>query len=52
MNNNLWYVLQRKSFHLLRNIGNEQIIEDELKSIENVLNTLKQLVEDIEIKII
>ena len=52
MNNNLYnMIFKRKSFHLFRNIGNEHITEDELKSIENIFNKFKPLVEDIKVKI-
>lgn len=44
-------IFKRKSFHLFRNIGNEQISEDELKDIENYFNKLKPLVDDIKVKI-
>jgi len=52
MNNNLYdMIFKRKSFHLFRNIGNEHILEDELKEIENEFNNFKPLVEDIKVKI-
>jgi len=51
MNDNLYnMIFKRKSFHLFRNIGNEQITEDELKDIEMEFNKLKPLVEDIKVK--
>ena len=51
MNDNLYnMIFKRKSFHLFRNIGNEHITEDELKSIENEFNNFKPLVEDIKVK--
>ena len=43
-------IFKRKSFHLFRNIGNEQITEEELKEIENEFKTLKPLVENIKVK--
>lgn len=52
MNNNLYdMIFKRKSFHLFRNIGNEQITATELKDIENQFSKFKPLVEDINVKI-
>lgn len=51
MNDKLYdMIFKRKSFHLFRNIGNEHITVDELKSIENEFNNFKPLVEDIKVK--
>ena len=44
-------IFKRKSFHLFRNIGNEHISEEELKSIEVEFTKLKPLVENIKVKI-
>lgn len=52
MNINMYdMIFKRKSFHLFRNIGNENITEEELKDIENEFNNLKPLVEDIKVNI-
>ena len=52
MNKNLYnMIFKRKSFHLFRNVGNEHISEEELKTIENEFLKLKPLVEDIKVKI-
>lgn len=52
MDNNLYdMIFKRKSFHLFRNIGEENITEEELKDIENTFNTFKPLVDDIKVKI-
>jgi len=51
MNDNLYnMIFKRKSFHLFRNIGNEHITDDELKSIENEFNNFRPLVENIKVK--
>ncbi len=44
-------IFKRKSFHLFRNIGNEQITEEELKDIERFFYELKPLVPDIKVEI-
>lgn len=52
MDNNLYeMIFKRKSFHLFRNIGNEQISAEELHDIENQITKLKPLVDDIKVKI-
>ena len=52
MNNELYdMIFKRKSFHLFRNIGKEQITNDELKNIEEYFSKLKPLVDDIKVKI-
>lgn len=52
MNRDLYeMIFKRKSFHLFRNIGNENITEDELEDIYNEFDKFKPLVEDIEVKI-
>ena len=52
MNSELYeMIFKRKSFHLFRNIGNEHISEEELKSIEEQFTKLKPLVDDIKVKI-
>ena len=52
MNNNLYeMIFKRKSFHLFRNIGHENISEDELKDIEEYISNIKPLVSDIKYKI-
>ena len=52
MNQELYeMIFKRKSFHLFRNIGNEHISEEELKSIEVEFTKLKPLVENIKVKI-
>lgn len=52
MNNNLYdMIFKRKSFHLFRNIGNENITASELKDIEEQFLKFKPLVEDINVKI-
>ena len=52
MDNNLYQMIfKRKSFHLFRNIGNENITDEELNDIENKFNELKPLVDDIKVKI-
>ena len=52
MDNNLYeMIFKRKSFHLFRNIGNEQISNEELKDIENEFLKLTPLVKDIKVKI-
>ena len=52
MNKDLYpMIFKRKSFHLFRNIGNEKISDEELKSIEEEFLTLKPLIEDIKVKI-
>lgn len=52
MNKELYdMIFKRKSFHLFRNIGNEHIMEEELKDIEEEFYKLKPLVDDIEVKI-
>ncbi len=51
MNNNLYdMIFKRKSFHLFRNIGNENISDEEIKNIENEFNNFKPLVQDIKVK--
>ena len=51
MNKELYdMIFKRKSFHLFRNIGNEHIMEEELKDIEEEFYKLKPLVDDIELK--
>ena len=51
MDNTLYdMIFKRKSFHLFRNIGNEQITEEELKDIEIKFNKLIPLVKDIKVK--
>lgn len=51
MNNNLYdMIFKRKSFHLFRNIGNENISDEEIKDIENEFNNFKPLVQDIKVK--
>ena len=51
MNNNLYdMIFKRKSFHLFRNIGNENISDEEIKNIENEINNFKPLVQDIKVK--
>lgn len=51
MDNTLYdMIFKRKSFHLFRNIGNEQITEEELKDIEIKFNNLTPLVKDIKVK--
>ena len=56
MNKELYdMIFKRKSFHLFRNIGNEHIMEEELKDIEEEFYKLKPLVdvfENIELPII
>ena len=53
MNNNLYdMIFKRKSFHLFRNIGNENISDEEIKNIENEFNNFKPLVQDVERQII
>ena len=48
MDKNLYeMIFKRKSFHLFRNIGNEHLIEKELKDIEKVFSKLKPLAKDI-----
>ena len=44
-------IFKRKSFHLFRNIGNENITDEELKDIEEKFKTLKSLDENIKTKI-
>ena len=44
-------IFKRKSFHLFRNIGNEEITEEELKDIEETFYTFKPLIDDIKVKI-
>lgn len=44
-------IFKRKSFHLFRNIGKENISDEELLDIENSFNNIKPLVEDIKVKI-
>ena len=44
-------IFKRKSFHLFRNIGNENLTEKELKDIEKTFYKLKPLIEDIKVKI-
>ena len=44
-------IFKRKSFHLFRNIGNEEISKEELEDIENKFNDFKPLVDDIKVKI-
>lgn len=52
MKKNLYdMIFKRKSFHLFRNIGNENISDAELKDIENEFNSFKPLVNDIKVKI-
>ena len=52
MDNNLYeMIFKRKSFHLFRNIGNENISESEIKDIEEHFTELKPLVDDIKVKI-
>ena len=52
MDKNLYeMIFKRKSFHLFRNIGNEHLIEKELKDIEKVFSKLKPLAKDIKVKI-
>ena len=52
MNRNLYeMIFKRKSFHLFRNIGNEHIIDEEIKDIEKEFSKLKPLIEDIKVKI-
>ena len=51
MNNKLYdMIFKRKSFHLFRNIGNENISDEEIKDIENEFNNFKPLVQDIKVK--
>ena len=52
MNKKLYeMIFKRKSFHLVRNIGNIRLKEDELKNIEKEFYKLKPLVADIKVKI-
>ena len=52
MNKELYsMIFKRKSFHLFRNIGSEQITDLELKDIENKFRELKPLVDNINVKI-
>ena len=52
MNKELYeMIFKRKSFHLFRNIGNEQLTDEELKDIEEIFPKLKPLYEDIKVKI-
>ena len=44
-------IFKRKSFHLFRNIGDEHITDEEIKDIEEKINSLKPLVDDIKVKI-
>jgi len=44
-------IFKRKSFHLFRNIGNENISDEELKDIEEQFIKLKPLVDNINVKI-
>ena len=44
-------IFKRKSFHLFRNVGNEQITSEELNDIEKEFSKLKPLVDDIKVKI-
>lgn len=51
MNSELYdMIFKRKSFHLFRNIGNQQISKEELEDIEKELYNLVPLVEDIKVK--
>lgn len=51
MNKNLYeMIFKRKSFHLFTNIGNEKIINDELKEIESQFDNITPLVKDIKVK--
>ena len=51
MNDKLYeMIFKRKSFHLFRNVADEQITEEELKDIEDQFNKMKPLVEDIKVK--
>ena len=51
MNEELYdMIFKRKSFHLFRNIGNENITDEELEDIEKEFNTFKPLVQDIKVK--
>lgn len=52
MNNALYdMIFKRKSFHIFRNIGDEQLTDDELKDIETQFLKLEPLVEGINVKI-
>ena len=44
-------IFKRKSFHLFRNIGNEQITDEEIKNIERVFSNFKPLVDNIKVEI-
>ena len=44
-------IFKRKSFHLFRNVGNEELTSDELKNIEVYFYNLIPLVKDIKVKI-
>ena len=51
MDNKLYeMIFKRKSFHLFRDIGHEQISDDEIKDIELQFTKLKPLVDDIKVK--
>ena len=52
MEKNLYeMIFKRKSFHLFRDIGHEELSKKELEDIENEFSKLKPLVEDIKVKI-
>lgn len=52
MNNGLYeMIFKRKSFHLFRNIGNEEINLEDLKDIEEQFSKFKPLIDDISVKI-
>ena len=52
MNKDLYdMIFKRKSFHLFRNIGNDNISANEIKDIEKEFTKFKPLVDDIKVKI-